>query len=499
MSPKAPVDNDELVGTKAASLTANQPTQTDGSVGAVGRNDTRFLGHPIGLAWLSAAEFWERFSYFGMQALLVLYMSEHLFKPEVAARVWLYEPFRRLIEMTYGPTTDAALPSITFGLYGGLVYVTPLAGGWLADRVLGRTWTVTLGGLLMALGHFLMAFDVSFFVALICLLLGAGCFKGNLAGQIGDLYPPNDPRRPGAFQVYFFGIQIAVILSPFVCGTLGEVFGWHLGFGLAGIGMVIGLAIYLFGRASLPPEPFRAAASGTAKAPLTPDERRSVLILVALLPVLALALVGHQQVFNAYLIWAKRAYDFSLMGHQIPVTWLLSLNATMSALLIAASAFLWRWYGRRRPEPEDLTKMIVGVIFCALAPVVLAAASAVQAMGGARIPLGWAIAFHFLGEIGFANLLPVGLALYSRAAPQRLSGVMIAVYYLHMFLGTVLTGYLGTYVGALSDVKFWALHAGLIGIAAILLLFARVLIGKRLSSNSPGPVAQPATSVPASG
>ncbi|HXZ67011.1 MAG TPA: MFS transporter, partial [Alphaproteobacteria bacterium] len=178
------------------------------------RRDRAFFGHPAGLGWLSASEFWERFSYYGMQTLLVLYMIDPkngLLLPDHVKHVFGFVPFRHLLESVYGPLQPQPLASIIFGLYAGIVYLTPLAGGLLADRVIGRTKAVTIGASLMAVGHFLMAFDQSFLLALLCLLIGVGCFKGNIASQVGDLYAQDDPRRADAFQIYTLGIQLAVI------------------------------------------------------------------------------------------------------------------------------------------------------------------------------------------------------------------------------------------------------------------------------------------------
>ncbi len=163
------------------------------------------LGHPRGLAYLVFAEAWERFSYYGMQALLVLYMGQQLFLPGHIEHVAGFAAFRAGIEHVYGPLSPGALASVIFGLYAGCVYLTPLAGGVIADRLLGRTATVTLGACLMALGHFLMAFEFSFLIALACLLAGVGCFKGNIASQVGELYAPGDLRRADAFQIYLLG------------------------------------------------------------------------------------------------------------------------------------------------------------------------------------------------------------------------------------------------------------------------------------------------------
>src|SRR3984893_2837372 len=246
--------------------------------------DRSFIGHPRGLGYIAFAEAWERFSYYGMQSLLVLYMVNRLLHPGHIRAVAGFGPFRHVLENIYrGPLSVQALASAIFGLYTGLVYLTPIGGGLLADRLLGRTRTIIIGALLMSAGHFLMAFDVTFLAALTCLLTGVGCFKGNLASQVGGLYSTTDNRRADAFQIYYLFINGGVIISPLIAGTLGEVYGWHWGFGAAGVGMLIGLAIYLAGRKYLPPDSPVVAGVGdsgrpekterAAKTPLTHREK----------------------------------------------------------------------------------------------------------------------------------------------------------------------------------------------------------------------------------
>src|SRR5579863_6121769 len=179
------------------------------------RSDSAFLGHPVGLGYLAFTEGWERFSYYGMQTLLVLYMTRQLLLPGHVEHIAGFTGFRAAVEALYGhPLSTLALASAIFGLYTGLVYLAPIGGGWLADRWLGRTRTVTIGALLMSAGHFFMAFDVSFLLALACLLIGTGCFKGNLASQVGALYAPEDLRRADAYQIYYLFISGAVIVAP---------------------------------------------------------------------------------------------------------------------------------------------------------------------------------------------------------------------------------------------------------------------------------------------
>ena len=441
-----------------------------------------FLGHPVGLGFLVFAEAWERFSYYGMQSLLVLYMGQQLLLPGHVEHVAAFAAFRAGIEHVYGDLSPAALASVIFGLYAGGVYLTPLAGGFIADRVLGRTRTIVVGALLMALGHFLMAFEVSFLGALACLLVGVGCFKGNIATQVGELYAPGDLRRADAFQVYYIGINLAVIVSPLVCGTLGQKVAWHWGFGAAGVGMLLGLAVYLAGRRWLPPDPGRHArgASAVARPKLAPGEGLTVVLLLALLVPMALAILGNMEIFNAYLVWGDANYNLVFFGQSLPVTWLVSLDAIIStATLIGALAF-WRWWASLRREPDEIVKLAIGAFIAALAPLLLAFASAQAQATHHKVGLAWGLGFHIVNDIGIANLFPVGLALYSRAAPKAVGGLMIGVYYLMFFLANMGVGWLGGLLETMGGVAFWTLHAALVAgggvaILAFALLFRRSL------------------------
>ncbi len=440
-----------------------------------------FLGHPAGLGWLSASEFWERFSYYGMQTLLVLYLTHYLLLPGNIEQVWGFDAFRRLIAWVYGQQSQMALASNTAQLYAGLVYVTPLAGGFLADRVIGRTKTVTAGAILMVIGTFLLVLNETFLLALAFLLAGVGCFKGNIASQVGDLYSRDDPRRADGFQIYFLGIQLAVIISPFICGTLGQKVDWHLGFVAAGIGMVLGLAIYLYGRRTFPPEPIRKTGAKEKRPPLTARDWKVVILLVALLPVLAVSIIGNQEIFDAYLVWGEKNFQTMFYGFNMPITWIVSLDAFVSTVTLIAVIAFWRWYGKRWKEPDEITKIIIGIAISTLAPLVLAGCAAVVADTHQPVPLFWALGFHILNDIGFAMVLPVGLAFYSRAAPKGLGGIMIAVYYVHLFFGNMLVGYLGGLLGTMPDTDFWLLHVGLMAGSAVVLLVVRMLFGQLLA------------------
>jgi len=435
--------------------------------------DSAFFGHPRGLGYLAFAEAWERFSYYGMQALLVLYMGQQLFLPGHVEHVAGFAAFRAGIERAYGHLSPAALASVIFGLYAGGVYLTPLAGGFIADRILGRTATVTLGAILMALGHFLMAFEQSFLVALTCLLVGVGCFKGNIASQVGELYAPGDLRRADAFQIYLLGVNIAVIISPLVCGTLGQKVAWHWGFGAAGVGMLIGLAVYLSGRRWLPADALKPRRTDAPRPRLVRGEIKTILVLVALLPVMAMAALGNQEIFNAYLVWGDAHYNLVFAGQTMPVTWLISLDAFIGSSTIVATVAFWRWWATRRREPEEITKLWIGAMIAAAAPLFLGVASLQEAVTGHKVGLGWALAFHIVNDIGYSNIFPVGLALFTRAAPRAIGGLMVGVYYLHLFVANMMVGWLGGLLERMAPAAFWFLHAGLVaGGAAVMLVFA---------------------------
>jgi POT family proton-dependent oligopeptide transporter len=450
------------------------------------RADRAFFGHPAGLGWLSFCELWERFSYYGMQALLVLYLSDYLFLPQNIGHVTGIDGLRSVIEGVTGPRSPQQLASIVFGLYAGGVYLTPIFGGLLADRVLGRTRTVVIGALLMALGHFLMAFEASLLAALACLLLGVGCFKGNIAAQVGDLYAPGDKRRASAFQIFLLAVQIAVILAPIVCGTLGEKVAWHWGFGAAGVGMLIGLFVYLAARPWLPPEPARERTSGraTPSPGMSRTEKARLVFLVALIPVLMMSIVGNQQYNNAYPLWSEKHMDLVLFGWQIPVTWLQAVDAVISTATMVASITFWRWWAKRRREPDELAKMAIGSLIAAGGPAMLVIAAGLIETTHEKVSFGWTLGYCIVNDFGFANILPVGLALYSRVAPKRLEGLVIGVYYLHLFIGNTFVGWLAGFLDTMPGPTFWGLHAALVAGAGILLFACKFTFGRLLAPDA---------------
>ncbi len=446
------------------------------------RKESSFMGHPIGLAWLSGSEFWERFAFYGAQPLIALYISQYLLMPGHVERVIGYGALKNFIEFIYGTGLKPEQIGIGIsGVYSALVYLTPILGGLIAERGIGRTPTVVIGAIAMTIGQFLMALDSGFVVGLVLLILGVGCFKGNIASQVGDLYTLQDKRRADAFLIYFMGIQMAAIVTPLICGTLAQKVDWHLGFAAAGVGMTIGLGIYLLGRKTYPAEPSRKKAERAARPKLARRDWITIGLLVALLPVLALSILGNQEIPGAYLIWGQKTFQTTFFGFSMPITWLVSVDAIVSAILMGCVIAFWRWWGRHWREPSELSKIILGTAISALAPLFLAAAAAQFATTGHPVSLAWAIGFHVVNDVGFSIALPMGIALYSRVAPVGLGGVMIAIYYVSLFLSNSLVGKIGGWVATMPGTQFWMLHTALMGGAAAALVVVRLLFGNLLA------------------
>lgn len=443
--------------------------------------DRAFLGHPKGLGYLAFTEAWERFSYYGMQTLLVLYMVKELLLPGHIEHVWFFEPIKRLYGLQGQP-----LASAIFGTYTALVYLTPIFGGFLADRVLGKSRTVLAGAATMALGHFLMAFEQTFLFALLCLVIGCGMFKGNLASQVGALYKPQDLRRADAFQIYYLAVNAGVITTPLVVGTLGETVGWHWGFAAAGIGMLIGLSIYVAGQKYLPKEDLvRSGAS--ARAPRPPLSRRERLVtaaLILLIPVLAVAIVPNNQIFNAYLVWGNEQFDLVFFGKKLPTTWLITLDSITSVAFLAGVAVFYRWYGKRRREPDEITKLIIGSVFSMLGMLCLFMAAASKPPGG-KIGLLWPLAFHLLNSIAFAHILPVSLAFFAMLAPAKINSTVVGLYYLAFFACNTLVGWVGGLYEKWPTTRFWLLHAAFAVGSGIVFLLFKIFLSPYLL-NGPG-------------
>jgi POT family proton-dependent oligopeptide transporter len=480
-------------------------------------NDRAFIGHPKGLGYLSFVEGCERFSYYSMQTLLTLYMVNYLLVP---ARMDGVLGLNWLRSWHYEGLNGQPLSSAIFGDYSSLVYLTPILGGVIADRFSGRRVALFAGGITMSIGHFLMAIEGAFLFALLALIIGVGLFKGNIASQVGALYKANDLRRAMAFQIFYIAINVSVIAAPLISGTLGEKVGWHYGFGTAGIVMVLGVLIFLAGRPHLPVEEGESKSIGAAKTLATiagaaliialvigvvfaagiliallglvplyfwltwnlpREEKLRVLALILLIPAMAIALLTNQQIFNAYLIWADQHFQLTFFGTTLPTSWMVTIDATLSFSMLVAVAAFFKYYGTIRREPDELGKMIIGSVFTIAGGLCLYIAALTQ--GDGKIGLFWPLMFHLFNSIGFACILPVSLALFSKIAPRQINATVIGLYYLAFFLANKIVGQIGQLYSTLDTPTFWLLHvaSAAVGLAAFALF--KLFMSKRMAEH----------------
>jgi proton-dependent oligopeptide transporter, POT family len=439
----------------------------------------RKFKHPQGLAILFFTEMWERFSYYGMRGLLKLYMVNYLFVTlreeqqgcrnqtppcELVAgdpnEVLFWGPLQQLL-----PSNPQEVASLLYGTYTALVYATPFFGGMIADRWLGQRKTVVVGATLMALGHFVMAFESYFFVALGLLILGNGAFKPNVSTQVGGLYGPSDSRRDGAYTIFYMGINLGAFLSNLVCGTLAAVFGWHYGFGAAGVGMLLGLTVYLLGQRHLAPD-LRSQKNITVatNAPLDAKERRRVgaLVLLCLLNVVFWAV--YEQQGNTMQSWADERTDWpSVFGFQIPSTWFQSFNPLAIVLLAPLLDTWWRWQAAKGSEPSTVSKMAIGCVLLGSSFIIMIVGARVVGTGVGS-PL-WPLACTLLLTLGELYLSPTGLSLVSKVSPARVVSMVMGVWLASSFLGNFLSGLIGVLYTRWSAEAFFALLTAL-GLAA---------------------------------
>jgi POT family proton-dependent oligopeptide transporter len=435
-------------------MSATRPAEKKGMPGDL-------FGHPRGLTFLFATEMWERFSYYGMRSLLVLYMIQYLLKPAQADKVLGLGIFHRALEAVFGPLATQPFASQIYGFYTGLVYLTPIFGGLLADRLLGQRRTVILGAGLMAVGHFMMAFEHLFLFALLVLILGNGCFKPNISTQVGQLYAPGDRRRDRAFSIFYVGINLGAFLAPLVCGTLGEEIGWHYGFAAAGVGMTIGLIIYLVAAPALPRDAFARRA---AHAPLTRRDGQAILAILALMVPVSLFWATYEQQGNTIVLWANNFTDRHLAGgFEIPVTWFLALNPFMIFAFTPFVVALWRWQGAR--EPSTVVKLVIGLLLNAASWLIMFAAA--HAAGSGQASWLWLFAFFAVITTGELYLSPTSLSLITKVAPLHLLSMMMGVWLATNFIAGFLAGYLGTFWSNMSKADFFLLLAVLSGAGGV--------------------------------
>jgi len=425
-----------------------------------------FFGHPKGLYFLAFTETWERFSYYGMTALVVLYMVNQLLLPGHVEHIAGFASFRAALESVAGPLSPQALASQLFGLYAGFVYFTPLLGGVLADRWLGQRNAVVIGALAMFAGHVAMAFDASFLLALLLLVLGSGLLKGNISAQVGALYPVADEaRRSRGFVVFSTGINIGAVLGPIVCGLLAQVYGWHAGFGAAAIFMLVALSVYLGGYRYLPA---RVARSTAQRQPLTAAEWRVMRALVAIIVISILPVIAYTQHFNVLPVWIQSHVSLDVGGWRVPVPWFQSIDSFTSVLCAAPLLWLWQRQAQRGGGPGDIDKIAMGSWIGAASNLMLA--GAIYVSGGRLLHPVWPFLYCVGLGVAFMHYWPALLALVSRVAPARVNSTMVGFVFINLFVGTLLVGWIGGRYERMRPIDFWLLHAAIGAAGGIVLM-----------------------------
>ena len=404
--------------------------------------DRDWFGQPRGLTILFLTNMWEQFSYYGMRALLVYYMTKQLLMGQQQS-------------------------SFIYGAYTACAYFTPIIGGAIADRYLGKKRAVIAGASIMAAGHFMMAFEPLFYVALATIAIGNGLFLPSLPSQVGDLYKRDDPRRGWAFNVYYVGINIGGFLAPLICGTIGEVYGWHYGFGAAGIGMLAGLIIYLAGQRHLPPEQPRNLTR-QAQADRVGFSRDTILLLLGIALSVTVFRGAYEQVGNTVALWADSGIDRAAGNFTIPMTWFQSLNPLFVMLMTPPLLAYW---GRRASIDAHhllVRRMAIGAGFVALAYLLIAGVAA--ANGGHTANWLWLALFFVIFTFGELFILPTGLGLFARLAPEHLGATTVAAWFLVIFSGSLAAGLVGTLWSLTTPDRYFLLLAGIAGVSAMLLL-----------------------------
>ena len=433
----------------------------------VGDDAQALAGHPPGLSTLFFAEMWERFSYYGMRAILVLFMVTPVAQGGLGFS-----------------TVDAAS---LYGTYTMLVYMASVGGGLIADRFLGASRAVMLGGIIIACGHFSMAAHslTFFYTGLGLIVIGTGLLKPNISTMVGSLYAPGDPRRDSGFSLFYMGINIGAVMAPLICGWLAEsstfkdwlssqgfnpAYSWHWGFAAAGVGMVIGLAVFARNRARLPSAgpTGRLSETATPQPPLTRHEMMRVVAITILFAFTIMFWSAYEQKGASLNLFARDLVERSLFGWDFPASWLQSLTPLYVILLAPIFARLWIGMGDR--QPTSSRKFALGLFAIGIAMLLLVPASALTAEG--KISPMWLVAVYFFDVVGELLVSPVGLSMVTRLSPAKIVGLMMGAWFFATSLGNKLAGYFSGFFVANDPGALMRLYGG---IALMLMVGAFVL------------------------
>ncbi|MFY1827003.1 peptide MFS transporter [Myxococcus fulvus] len=427
-------------------------------------------GHPRGLYLLFFTEMWERMSYYGMRGLLVLFLTSQ-------------------VNGGFGWTKSEALS--LYGTYTGLVYLTPIVGGFLADRFMGQRRAVVLGGVLMMIGHLVLALPsvMMFYVGLGFLIIGNGFFKPNISTMVGGLYAPGDGRRDGAFTIFYMGINLGAMLGNFICGTLGEKVGWHWGFGSAGVGMFLGLIAFLslqkklLGEVGLAPVKPSAQAqvaqgSGEKKGFSREEVDRIIVIFIIALFVVAFW-AGFEQAGGLMNLYTNEKVDRHLLFGEVPTTWFQNFNSLFIVALAPVFAGLWGWLAARGKDPSIPVKMGMGLVFLSIGFVFMLGASN-QSEAAGKAAAYWVILAYLFHTMGELCLSPVGLSMVTKVAPQRIVSAMMGVWFLANAAANKLSGVIGGYSEKLGEFDVFLYISIGTGIAGLILLVVSPVLKKMM-------------------
>jgi len=444
---------------------------------APARTEWTFFGHPIGLSTLFFTEMWERFSFYGMRALLVLYMKAQF--DHVIANTNIKNP-------GLGFSQDKA--STIYGLYGGMVYLSPIAGGWIADKFLGARRSVFIGGIIIACGHFTMFLNTlpTFFTGLVLIIIGTGLLKPNVSTMVGDLYKKNDERRDAGFSIFYMGINLGVIIGPVICGYLGQNVAWHYGFSAAGVGMVLGLIQYklgsrFLGDAGLMKKREAEPKKENKKEALTSEEKTRLVVIAILFLFSVLFWMAFEQQGNSMNLFADDLTRSVALGRPFPSTWFQSVESVFIVLLAPVLAWLWGRMGKK--QPSSPAKFAIGLFILGLCYVVMTWACTY--LGGGRLSPWWLVGAYCLMAIGELCLSPIGLSTVTKLAPPRFVGAMMGLWFVTISIGDFFAGQVGRWYDASKPETLIYLFGGLSVeaiIAAIILFLLTPFIKRMLAS-----------------
>jgi proton-dependent oligopeptide transporter, POT family len=414
--------------------------------------DRSFFGHPRGLSTLFFTEMWERFSYYGMRAFLILYMVHVL-------------------------RFDDAHAGSVYGTYTGSVWAATIFGGIIADRWLGQYKSVLYGGIIIALGHFTLAFHPLpfFYTGLSLIVIGTGLLKPNVSGIVGSLYDTNDARRDAGFSIFYMGINLGAAIGPFIAGGLAQKVDWHIGFACAGVGMTLGLIQYVLGRRHLQPaldrldrqrreqtlaqeaatrrhaaNPAQAATNESGELTFwgfTTVEWKRLAAMAVFFAFAAVFWGAYEQAGSTLNLFADRYSHNVILGYSFPSSWFVSVQAIFVILLAPAFAWLWMWLGKR--EPSTPAKFAAGLFFIGMSFVLLLIpAFKLQGSADIRVAPFWLIGCYFIQELGELSLSPVGLSVFTKLAPVKIVGMMLGVWFLADAVGNKVAGYAAGFVSS---------------------------------------------------